>query len=126
MKNFILLCLVITTYSCSNSNKVVDENKRKEVIKLLEGYRELVVKGASMDSLARLYSEDPGTVSNGGRYDSITRGMMVPEFDSVVFTLKPGDISEVFETKYGFHFVQIISSNGTYVNARHIILTPKD
>ena len=50
---------------------------------------------------------------------------MVPEFESVAFNLKPGDISNVFETKYGFHFIELIDRKGDLLNLRHLLVIPK-
>lgn len=96
---------------------------KKDAMKLAEHYRQRVLKGESMSSLAKLYSEDPGSASNGGQYDGIIRGQMVPEFESVAFRLKPQEISEVFETQYGFHFIQLISRKGEVLSLRHLLIT---
>ncbi|GIV27823.1 MAG: peptidylprolyl isomerase [Bacteroidia bacterium] len=91
----------------------------------IESYRKRVLNGESMSVLAALYSEDPGSAKNGGRYDNVARGMMVPEFESVAFKLKPGEVSEVFESPYGFHFIQLIARKGELVDLRHILIIPK-
>lgn len=96
---------------------------KKDAKKLAEYYRQRVLRGESMASLAKLYSEDPGSASNGGRYDGIVKGMMVPEFEKVAFSLKPNEISEVFETEYGFHFIQLISKKSETLSLRHILIT---
>ena len=101
------------------------EASKKEALTLIESYRQRVIKGESMSTLASLYSEDPGSAKNGGRYDSIVRGIMVPEFEKVAFSLKPNEISEVFETKYGFHFIQLVARKGEVVDVRHILVIPK-
>lgn len=87
--------------------------------------RERVLKGESFSSLAVLYSEDPGSAKNGGEYKNIQRGTFVPEFDAVSFSMKENGISEVFETDYGFHFMQLISRRGEFVDIRHILIAPK-
>lgn len=91
----------------------------------IESYRKRVLNGESMSVLAALYSEDPGSAKNGGRYDNVARGMMVPEFEAVAFKLKPGEVSEVFETPYGFHFIQLIARKGELVDLRHLLIIPK-
>ena len=98
-------------------------DKSKEYsFNLLESYRQRVLKGEKMSDLAKLYSEDPGSAKNGGLYANVKRGMMVPEFENVAFSLKSGEISKVFETKYGFHFIQVVSNHGETVDVRHILL----
>lgn len=96
---------------------------KKDAKKLAEYYRQRVIKGESMSSLAKLYSEDPGSANNGGQYSGIVKGQMVPEFEKVAFNLKPGEISDVFETQYGFHFIQLISRKGDVLDLRHILIT---
>jgi peptidyl-prolyl cis-trans isomerase SurA len=96
---------------------------KKDPKKLAEYYRQRVLKGESMASIAKLYSEDPGSAPNGGLYTGIVRGQMVPEFEAVAFKLKPGEISEVFETQYGFHFIQLISNKNDVLSLRHLLIT---
>lgn len=96
---------------------------KKDAKKLCEHYRQRVLKGESMASIAKLYSEDPGSAPNGGQYDGVVPGMMVAEFEKVAYSLKPGEISEVFETQYGFHFIQLISRRGDTLSLRHLLIT---
>ena len=91
----------------------------------IETYRKRVLNGESMSVLAALYSEDPGSAKNGGKYENVARGMMVPEFESVAFKLKPNEVSEVFETPYGYHFIQLIARKGELLDLRHILVIPK-
>jgi peptidyl-prolyl cis-trans isomerase SurA len=90
----------------------------------LDGYRQRVLKGESMSVIAALYSEDPGSAKNGGYYQFM-RGQMVPEFEAISFRLKPGEISEIFETTYGYHFIQSIGRKGESVEVRHVLMSPK-
>jgi peptidyl-prolyl cis-trans isomerase SurA len=78
-----------------------------------------------MSTLAALYTEDPGSAKTGGRYDGIMRGRFVPEFEAIAFRLKPGEVSEIFETQFGLHFMQLIARRGEMVDVRHILVTPK-
>ncbi len=96
---------------------------KKDAKKLCEYYRQRVLKGESMASIAQLYSEDPGSSANGGQYNNVVPGMMVPEFEKVAYSLKTGEISEVFETQYGFHFIQLISRKGDVLSLRHLLIT---
>lgn len=103
----------------------VSDEAKKIVRDQLETYRTRVINGESMAVLAALYSEDPGSAKNGGRYESVMRGMMVPEFEAVAFRLKAGEVSEIFETTYGYHFIQLVSRKGESVDVRHILMAPK-
>lgn len=103
----------------------VSDEAKKLVRDQLETYRTRVINGESMAVLAALYSEDPGSAKNGGRYESVMRGMMVPEFEAVAFRLKAGEVSEIFETTYGYHFIQLVARKGESVDVRHILMAPK-
>lgn len=97
-----------------------------EARQLLESYRQRVLRGeSSMSMLARLYSEDPGSAKDGGFYANVGRGIMDPSFEAVFTRLKNGEISNVFETPYGFHFIQLVQRKGEFVDLRHILIMPK-
>lgn len=104
---------------------VVSAEAKQLAREQLETYRKRVLNGENMSVLAALYSEDPGSAKNGGKYENVSRGMMVPEFEAVAFKLKPGEVSEVFETAYGYHFIQLIARKGELVDLRHILIIPK-
>jgi peptidyl-prolyl cis-trans isomerase SurA len=89
--------------------------------------RSKIVSGEkSFVTMARLYSEDPGSAKKGGELDFFGRGTMAPEFEAAAFNLKnKGDISEVIKTKFGYHIIQLIERRGDYINARHILIIPK-
>ncbi len=91
----------------------------------LEELRERIVKGEKFSSLAVLYSEDPGSAKKGGELGLYGRGELYPEFEAAAYGLKKDEISPVIETKAGFHIIQLIERRGDYINARHILFTPK-
>ena len=103
----------------------VSDDAKKAVREQLNIYRQRVVNGESIAVMAALYSEDPGSAKNGGRYESVMRGQMVPEFEAVAFRLKTGEVSEIFETSYGYHFMQLVARKGESVDVRHILMSPK-
>ncbi len=99
-------------------------SEEKELIKdRLNGYRERILKGDKFSTLASLYSEDPASAKKGGEL-TFSRGDMVSEFESVAFSLRDGEISPIFETKYGFHILQLIERKGDQVKCRHILIIP--
>jgi peptidyl-prolyl cis-trans isomerase SurA len=105
---------------------VFSAHAKQEAKQRIEEYRQRVLSGkSSMSTLARLYSEDPGSASRGGVMENVSRGSMVPEFDGMAFRLKKGEISTVFETVYGFHFIELIQRKGELLDLRHILVTPK-
>ncbi|MCG3166950.1 MAG: Chaperone SurA [Bacteroidia bacterium] len=106
--------------------KPIISKKEKDVAKArAEELRQRILDGAKFETMAKLYSEDPGSAANGGELGFFGRGNMVPEFEALAFSLNGKEISEVFETEYGFHFLQVIERRGEQVNARHILITPK-
>jgi peptidyl-prolyl cis-trans isomerase SurA len=90
-----------------------------------EELRQRVRGGESFRALAILYSEDPGSAKSGGDLGFFKRGMMVPEFDAVAFRLKEDSVSEVFETSFGFHFMEMLERRGEQINVRHILVRAK-
>lgn len=99
-------------------NQELKEFTRKE----LENIRQQIIAGKlDFCVAAASHSDDPGSKFNCGKYENIRRGTFVPEFDAVSFRLKEGEISEVFETDFGFHFVRLISRRGEEVTIQHIL-----
>ena len=81
-----------------------------------EALRKQVLEGANFESLAKKNSKDPGSASKGGDLGLFTRGKMVEPFDNAVFALaKPGDVSEVVETRFGFHVIQLVEKRSAGV-----------
>lgn len=98
-------------------NRVKDE---------LRDYTDRVNKGdASFQTLARLYSEDPGTARRGGELGLTGRGTLDPAFAAVAFNLTdPKKVSKIVESEFGFHIIQLIEKRGDKVNVRHILRKP--
>jgi peptidyl-prolyl cis-trans isomerase SurA len=89
-----------------------------------EDLRTRIVKGEDFGAMARLYSQDPGSAMQGGDLGFNDRTAFVKEFSAMAFKLKPGEIPPVFETDFGFHFLQVIERRGEQVHVRHILITP--
>lgn len=104
---------------------VVSEAERDRVRMQLAELRERVLKGEKFSMLATLYSQDPGSAKKGGELGFFSRGDMVSEFESAAFALKPGEVSPIIETQYGFHILQLIERRGNTINVRHILISPK-
>ena len=105
----------------------IPQEEIERVKKTLRDYTERIENGEiAFGTLARLYSEDPGSARRGGEYGFQGRGEVVPEFANVVFNLTdPKKVSKVFETEYGFHIAQLIEKRGDRVSYRHILLKPR-
>lgn len=103
-----------------------DEAEERRVRRKIEEYRESVNKGEKeICIVAMLYSEDPGSAKDCGELGLVPLGTMVPEFDAVAMSLKEGEVSQVFKTEYGYHFMQMVERRGEYYNARHVLMRPQ-
>jgi peptidyl-prolyl cis-trans isomerase SurA len=80
--------------------------------------------GADFATAARRFSQDPGSRDQGGSLNWFRRGVMVPEFERVAFSLKPGVISDPVASPFGYHIIQVERTQPAEVQARHILLTP--
>lgn len=89
-----------------------------------EDLRTRVKNGEDFGTLARLYSQDPGSAVEGGDLGFADRTAYVKEFTAWAFRLKAGEISPVFETDFGFHFLQVLERRGEQVHVRHILIMP--
>lgn len=103
----------------------ISETERDRVRTQLAELRERVIKGEKFSMLATLYSQDPASAKKGGELGFFSRGDMVADFESAAFALKPGEVSPIVETQYGFHIIQLIERRGNTINARHILLVPQ-
>ncbi|MBR1793504.1 MAG: peptidylprolyl isomerase [Bacteroidales bacterium] len=103
----------------------IAESERDRVRLELAQLRERVLKGESFSMLATLYSQDPGSSKKGGELGFFGRGDMVSEFEAAAFALKPGEVSPIIETQFGFHILQLIERRGNTINVRHILLQPQ-
>ncbi len=92
----------------------------------LRNYTDRVTnEGASFATLARLYSEDPGSARQGGELGYMGRGMLDPAFANVAFNLTdPKKISKIVESDFGYHIIQLIDKRGDKINVRHILRKP--
>jgi peptidyl-prolyl cis-trans isomerase SurA len=93
----------------------------------LADYRKQIEAGQkTFETLARLYSEDPGSKQNGGRYEiNKNQKDWDPDFKNAAFRLKEGQISPVIKSKFGYHIIQMISRNGDDAVIRHILRVPQ-
>ena len=87
--------------------------------------RERIINGEKFSTLARLYSEDPGSARKGGELGMASKSIFWPAFSDAAMALKPGTISQVVETPDGFHIIEVLEKKGDMFNARHILIKPK-
>jgi len=104
--------------------KVSDVEKQKVIDKLKEFKKEIQEGGSSFATKAVLYSQDPGSRATGGYYKMNRKTQFVKEFKEVAFSLAEGEISEPFETDFGYHIIYVEKIKGQDVELRHILLIP--
>lgn len=105
----------------------IDVEETNRIKDQLRNFTDRVTKGdISFSTLARLYSEDPGSARQGGEIGYTGRGMLDPAFAAVAFNLTdPNKVSKIVETEFGFHIIQLIDKRGDRINVRHILLKPR-
>lgn len=103
----------------------ITEAEKQKVKDRLNEFKSEIAAGSSFYSKAVLYSQDPGSKSNGGFMKVNRKTPLVKEFKDVAFSLDEGQISEPFETEFGFHIIYIEKIRGQDVDLRHILIAPK-
>ena len=87
--------------------------------------RERIINGEKFSTLARLYSQDPGSARKGGELGMASKSIFWPVFSDAAMALKPGIVSQIVETPDGFHIIEVLEKKGDMFNARHILLKPE-
>ena len=87
--------------------------------------RERILAGEKFSTLARIYSEDPGSARKGGELGLASKSIFWPAFSDAAMSLKPGNISQIVETPDGFHLIEVLEKKGDMFNARHILIKPQ-
>lgn len=87
--------------------------------------RERIINGERFATLARIYSEDPGSARKGGELGMASKSIFWPVFSDAAMSLKPGVISQIVETPDGFHLIEVLEKKGDMFNARHILMKPE-
>ncbi len=105
--------------------EVPEEEKKRVIDKLNEIRRDVLENGASFKTKAILYSQDPGSRPQGGLYKMTKKTPFVKEFKDVAFSLQEGEISEPFETIFGWHIIYLEKIRGQELDVRHILLVPE-
>jgi peptidyl-prolyl cis-trans isomerase SurA len=103
--------------------KVTEADKQK-VIDRLKSFKKECMEGSSFATKAVLYSEDPASSKNGGYYKMNRKTPFVKEFKDVAFSLAEGEISEPFETVFGYHIIYVEKIKGQEIELRHILISP--
>ena len=98
---------ILISIEADDDQAVRDEKKQK-----LSSLREQIIKGTSFEELAKTASQDPGSAPQGGDLGWINRGMMVPAFDEALYKLKKGETSDIVQTEFGYHIIQLEDIKG--------------
>ncbi|MDM1398516.1 peptidylprolyl isomerase [Myroides odoratimimus] len=105
--------------------EISKEQKQKVIDRLNEMKKDVLENGASFFSKAVLFTDDRGSASNGGFYSITKKSPFVKEFKEVAFNMAEGEISEPFESEYGYHIIYLEKIRGQHLDLRHILLKPK-
>ena len=87
--------------------------------------RERIINGEKFSTLARIYSQDPGSSRKGGELGMASKSIFWPAFSDAAMALKQGVVSQIVETPDGFHLIEVLDKKGDMFNARHILLKPE-
>jgi len=98
--------------------------EKERIKKKLTDIRNRIINGNDFGLMAGIHSDDPGSSQRDGDLGFLSRNQLVPEFSAVAFKLQPGEISEVVESPFGFHLIQVIEKKGNLIHARHILKSP--
>jgi len=101
--------------------KPSDESIQKAYEKI-QRLKKMLEEGADFAELAKKYSEDPGSAANGGDLGFVKRGDLVKEFEEAAFALKEGEISDIVQTQFGFHLIQMVEKRGDKIRVRNILV----
>ena len=131
MKKF--LTILILTYGSSlfsqptfsdssNTTKAQFETAKKKI----ESIRNDIMNGKiDFASAAIKYSQDPGSAPQGGLYKNAPKGTFDPDFEAVALSIEVNKISEVFETRWGYHVLIVVARRGDEIDVRHILIMPQ-
>jgi peptidyl-prolyl cis-trans isomerase SurA len=103
----------------------VSDAQKQAAIEKTKGILERINKGESFELLAGLYSEDIASAQEGGLLDWAPRGTFVKEFEAAAFKLKAGEVSDLVETPFGYHIIQMVERRGDNIQVKHILVRPQ-
>ena len=106
-------------------NPKTGERVKKKARDFAESLLDSLKKGADFATLAKKYSDDPGSAAQGGDLGFVKRGVFYPEFEAVAFSLAPNQISGIVESPVGFHIIQLLERRGESIHCRHILVKIK-
>ncbi len=103
----------------------VSSEVKNKIAAQLASFKQMIGNGESdFATLAKQYSQDPGSAIQGGELGFFRRGELAPEFEATAMNLREGEISDPVETAFGFHLIQLLERRGNTFNTRHILIRP--
>jgi len=99
----------------------VSATEKQAVLNRIRVVQNKLREGGDFAGLARDYSDDPGSRERGGDLGFVKRGDLVPSFENAAYALKAGQISDVVESRFGYHIIQMINRDGDRIHVRHIL-----
>ncbi len=103
----------------------VSREEREKAIALVVQVQNKLEEGENFNTLAKKYSDDPGSARVGGDLGWQMRGTFVPEFEAAAFNLDDGEISSIVESDFGFHIIRMIGRRGNRIHVEHILIKPE-
>jgi peptidyl-prolyl cis-trans isomerase SurA len=104
---------------------IVNEIEKEKARARAADLRKQIMEGADFAELAKKYSDDPGSGREGGNLGWMKRGSFVSEFEATLYNLEKDQVSELVETEFGFHIIQLQGRRGNIVQSRHILIKPE-
>jgi len=101
------------------------ESAQKEAYELISSIHQRLLNGESFAELAREYSDDPASKELGGDLGFVRRGEFVRQYEEVAFSMSEGQISDIVESIFGYHIIQLIEKQGERIHTRHILVNAK-
>ncbi|OGC04559.1 hypothetical protein A2V82_09310 [candidate division KSB1 bacterium RBG_16_48_16] len=101
------------------------EEAKRATFEKIKNIRDRIVAGEDFAALAKEVSEDPGSAARGGELGFMARGDFVREFEEAAFNLKPEEMSDIVQSEFGYHIIQLLERRGEKINARHILISIK-
>jgi len=102
----------------------VSKEAEEEALEIVTAIRDSIVAGKStLENMARRFSEDTGSAANGGRYEEMPLGDLVPEFAAIAARVTPGELSAPFQSPFGYHILRVDSRVGDIVDFSHVLIT---
>lgn len=109
-----------------NLKPIISKESKDAALEKIQTIKTRIVEGGEkFEELASIFSDDEGSARNGGELGWGKRGSYVPEFEAELYSLEPNEVSNIVETEFGYHLIQLLERRGNNVRARHILIKPE-